>query len=109
MATRYEVRCTTPYPITAFGGVDFGKQWRPLPSWLDAKEVDDHPNLEVKEVIELSVSEEPSDDKINATPAAIKTAGELGIDLLDVESASLNGRITVGDVKSYAKSIGIEE
>ncbi len=41
--------------------------------------------------------------RLRATPAALRTAEELGVDLLQVEGTGSGGRITVKDVRSAAE------
>ncbi len=41
--------------------------------------------------------------RVRATPAALRTAEELGVDLLQVEGTGSGGRITVKDVRSAAE------
>jgi pyruvate/2-oxoglutarate dehydrogenase complex dihydrolipoamide acyltransferase (E2) component len=41
--------------------------------------------------------------RVRATPAALRTAEELGVDLLQVEGTGSGGRITVKDIRSAAE------
>ena len=38
-------------------------------------------------------------ERHNATPAALRTAEDLGVDLDDIEGSGADGRITVADVR----------
>jgi len=54
---------------------------------------------------EASTPEEAGEqkDKVHATPAALRKAEELGVDLSQIEGTGSGGRITVKDVTEAAK------
>ncbi len=52
---------------------------------------------------ESGVPAEPTQNKVQATPAARRAAEELGVDLSQVEGTGSGGRITVKDVRSAAE------
>jgi pyruvate/2-oxoglutarate dehydrogenase complex dihydrolipoamide acyltransferase (E2) component len=62
------------------------------------------------DVLDLSIpeeedleSEDEDDGKVDATDAARRKAGELGVKLSDVKGTGSNGRVLVKDVEKAAK------
>lgn len=81
-----KARSNKPYPITAFGGLEYVVyEWRPVPPG-NIQEALANPYLEIAEP--------------DATEAAVLLAEEHGVNLYNVSGSGADGRILKTDVEA---------